>query len=109
MRSRHDDAGESRLTEFSETGATERYSMSVVSRAPVLLQGAIPSLECGSQSQGLSVYHEGRRQRRRHVAPTAGPGDASCACPRPSNPLMDGCNGRDRSGAAGRRRLLKKE
>ena len=50
----------------------ERYSMGVGSRAPVLIQGAVPSIGCGSQSQVLSVYHERRkdgaddeRQRRK--------------------------------------------
>ena len=46
--------------------------MGVGSRAPVLIQGAVPSIGCGSHSQVLSVYHERRedgaddeRQRRK--------------------------------------------
>ena len=86
------DGGATRLqrlqkaTGSSETRATERYSMSVVSWAPVLLQEAVPSIECGSHSQVFfSVYHERGGDGAGTSHPTAGPGDASRACPRTSN------------------------
>ena len=76
-----------REKEFSETRATERYSMSVVSWAPVLLQEAVPSIKGGSQSQVLSVYHERKRQRRRQVARDSRPRGCVARVPSPLEPL----------------------
>ena len=49
----------------------------------------VPRIECGTHSQVFSVYHERGGDGAGTSHPTAGPGDVSRACPRPSNRSLE--------------------